>query len=387
MMECEEDKSKDTGMNNAITREDDPLNTAVNIKAMSDVSRWNIPLPDSLRIEIIKKGSNCFQNKDGPFGIVVRQGPKTKGGIRNLSKEWFYKEMPSGEKILRSWMVYSPRTNNLYCFCCRMFATSSTDAITFVSGFQKWWKLNPKVMEHEVTTEHLENLEKWKTLETRLRLHKTIDHATLQMMDAEKKKWRGLLVRLLDITLFLAKQNLAFRGHEEGDTSMNKGNFLELVQLLSKYDAVLKEHLLSLEHSPFPKVSYLSPEIQNEFISVLSNHVKCTLIEEIKSARYFGMIFDSTPDVSHTDQMSQVIRFVKIDNRKVEVKEVFLGFFPLKGKKAADLSDEILQKLESDGLDIMLCRSQGYDNAATMSGVHGGVQTIIKSKNRKAVFF
>lgn len=112
---------------------------------------------------------------------------------------------------------------------------------------------------------------------------------------------------------------------------------------------------------------------------MLSGHVKRKLVDEIKAAKYYGMMFDSTPDISHTDQMSQVIRYVKVHNRTVEVKEVFLGFFPLKGKKALDLCNEILTKLESDGLDIMMCRSQGYDNAATMSGIHGGVQAIIKA--------
>lgn len=141
-----------------------------------------------------------------------------------------------------------------------------------------------------------------------------------------------------------------------------------------------------MEQEKSPKVTYLSPEIQNEFINVLANHVKCQLVNEIKSAKYFGIMFDSTPDVSHVDQMSEVIRCVKINNRKVEVKEVFLGFFPLHGKKAADLSAEILKKPENDGLDIMMCRSQGYDNAAVMSGIHGGVQAIIKEKNNKAIF-
>ena len=84
--------------------------------------------------------------------------------------------------------------------------------------------------------------------------------------------------------------------------------------------------------------------------------------------------------------MSEVIRFVKICNGKVEVKEVFLGFFPLMGKKADDLSSDILKNLESDGLDIMMCRAQGYDNTATMSGIHGGVQGILKRKNKKAIF-
>ena len=60
--------------------------------------------------------------------------------------------------------------------------------------------------------------------------------------------------------------------------------------------------------------------------------------------------------------------------------------FPLKGKKASALTSEILKKLKSDRLDIMMCRSYGYDNAATRTGVHGGAQALIKGKNKKTVF-
>ena len=53
--------------------------------------------------------------------------------------------------------------------------------------------------------------------------------------------------RLLDVKLTLAKQNLAFRGHREkgakGSDGDNKGNFIGLVKLLSKYDPILQHHL------------------------------------------------------------------------------------------------------------------------------------------------
>lgn len=300
--------------------------------------------------------------------------------------------MPNGEKILRSWMVYSVVSEKLYCFCCPLFAVSVTSTTSkFVTGFQTWWKLSPKVHNHETSGEHLCCLEKWKTLEAGLSLHKTIDTKSTSLMEMEKKKWRDILHRLLDITLFLVKQNLAFRGHKEDETSLNKGNFLEMVEMLFKYDTVLKEHLMRLKRSTCKlkaSVSYLAPNTLNEFIGVLATHVKEKLIMDIKSAKYFGIMFDSTPDISHTDQMSEVIRYVMISDKKVEVKEAFLGFFPLKGmgKTAADLSSDILKKLESDGLDIMMCRSQGYDNSATMAGIHGGVQAILKRKNRKAIF-
>ncbi|CAN8014052.1 unnamed protein product [Ixodes persulcatus] len=92
-------------------------------------------------------------------------------------------------------------------------------------------------------------------------------------------------------------------------------------------------------------------------------HVKKQLLLEIKSAQYYGIMFDSTPDMSHCDRVAEVIRYVKLRNRKVEVKEVFWGIFPQKGKTAAaDLASAILQCLERDGLDITMCRTHGYNN-------------------------
>ncbi|KAM3962942.1 zinc finger MYM-type protein 1-like [Aphomia sociella] len=222
-----------------------------------------------------------------------------------------------------------------------------------------------------------------------LKLNETINKDNLKIINDETKKWRNILHRLLDVTLFLAQQNLAFRGHREDISSENRGNFLELVQLLAKYDPVLKEHCLKLEEAAGGSKrvpSYLSKGIQNEFIQCLGDHVRQKIIADIKKAKYYGIIFDSTPDESKIDQMSQIIRFVHIENDIVEVRESFLGFFLMSGKTAEDMSKDIQQQLEKYGLDIALCRAQGYDNAASMSGVHGGVQRKIREVNPKALF-
>ena len=44
--------------------------------------------------------------------------------------------------------------------------------------------------------------------------------------------------RLIDVTCLLAKQELQFRGHNE-----QSRNYVEFLQLLSKYDAKLATHL------------------------------------------------------------------------------------------------------------------------------------------------
>nr|CAH7750126.1 unnamed protein product [Callosobruchus chinensis] len=290
-------------------------------------------------------------------------------------------------------MAYSTKKQSLYCICCRLFASSEglPNTSTFVTGFHAWWKLNPRVRNHELSEQHDACYKKWKTLQLHLNAKKTIDQENQTVAENERRKWRDILKRLLHVTLFLAKQNLPFRGHREDVLSENRGNFVQLIELLSNYDPVLKEHLIKLELSIQSKsrkilTSYLSPRIQNEFILLLGGIVREKILTDIKKAKYFSIIFDSTPDVSDVDQMSEVIRYVQIENKKVEVKESFLGFFQLTGKKAIEITEDILKLIECDGLDMTLCRGQGYDNASTMAGVHTGVQARISELNPKALF-
>lgn len=137
---------------------------------LADISHWKYPLIDSLRVEIIKKGFDHFQNKDGPFTATVRCDENAKGEVRQLSKHWFYRSMPNGENVLRSWMPYSLFNDQLYCFCCRLFASvTAQHSFSFVTDFQQWWKLSPKIQNHENSNEHLRCLESWKTLEMGLK--------------------------------------------------------------------------------------------------------------------------------------------------------------------------------------------------------------------------
>lgn len=66
--------------------------------------------------------------------------------------------------------------------------------------------------------------------------------------------------------------------------------------------------------------------------------------------------------------------------------ESFIDFIETKGETAEEITQLILNKIESDGLDIQNCRGQSYDNAAVMAGRHTGVQARIKEMNLKAEF-
>ena len=59
----------------------------------------------------------------------------------------------------------------------------------------------------------------------------------------------------------------------------NRGHFLELVDLLAKYDPVLREHVVKIKMGNKYSIFYLSPKIQNEFIELLGGAVRKTIMD------------------------------------------------------------------------------------------------------------
>ena len=186
-----------------------------------------------------------------------------------------------------------------------------------------------------------------------------IDAENQRSLNNLASKWRNILCRILDCIYYLSIQNLAFRGHREVlSATENPGNLLELVKFLGNYDPVVREHLTRLQGEP-NTVSYLSPAIHNEFISILGQHVLENIIEEVQEAKYYSITFDSTPDLAHDDQMSQVLRYVKIFGGNVELKETFLCYIKCEKKGAEALTNLISAKLKEDNCMSRACGDKG----------------------------
>ena len=109
--------------------------------------------------------------------------------------------------------------------------------------------------------------------------------------------------------MFLSERNLAFRGSEEVLGSLHNGNFLGIFELLARRDPILKE-LQDRIKNKNTKDHYLSPTIQNELIKLLATEVEKENLQQLKLAKYFSIILDCTPDMSHHEQMSVILRYV-----------------------------------------------------------------------------
>lgn len=99
---------------------------------------------------------------------------------------------------------------------------------------------------------------------------------------------------------------------------------------------------------------------------------------EIQNAKYFTVIVDLTPDLSHVDQLTFVFRFVSAEGKVVER---FLGFEPIHSHTGISLAECVIKMVRDLGLDLSNCRGQSYDNASNMSGKYSGLQAHLKKEN------
>ncbi len=129
---------------------------------------------------------------------------------------------------------------------------------------------------------------------------------------------RKILRTILETIHYLARQGLAFRGHDETSSSDYRGNFHELIEFMSIYDDDLSNHIKN------KIANYTGVDSQNEIISFLAGYVKNKIL--LKSGEFFSLIADETMNLSKTEQVCVCLRYVQHD---LELTKDFLDFFLL----------------------------------------------------------
>jgi hypothetical protein len=109
---------------------------------------------------------------------------------------------------------------------------------------------------------------------------------------------------------------IAFRGSHEVFGSNNNGNYLGILELLARYDPFLREHITRYANKESGNAFYLSKD--NEMLHLMKKKILEIIIEQIKSAKYYSIIIDFTPDISHIDQLTVVIRYMLLNGTPVE---------------------------------------------------------------------
>ncbi len=107
------------------------------------------------------------------------------------------------------------------------------------------------------------------------------------------------------------------------------------------------------------QATYMSPPSQNEFIGMLADVAKKRIISEINQSGPLGVIADTTPDVSHCDQLTVAVRYV---SKEGEPKERLIQTRQVSDKTGAGMAKEIVDTLSESNVEIDNLRFQTYDN-------------------------
>ena len=138
-----------------------------------------------------------------------------------------------------------------------------------MDGYSNWKKATFRdsgFCRHAKSEHHVNAMLAWEEDKRR----KDNNTSMIVLMEAENRKKitdnQKYIKTLGEILCLTATQNIAQRGHRESSDSENRGNFLEILELVSKHDQSVRTRL----EDQAKNAKYTSSHIQNEMISILA---------------------------------------------------------------------------------------------------------------------
>eukprot|EP00795_Rhopilema_esculentum_P005751 gene5751-11021_t len=246
---------------------------------------------------------------------------------------------------------------------------------------------------HEKAKSHLEAYKTWKTFDVAKRVDVLLWRARRQEIDRhneEVRQNREMLKILSEATLFLGKQELSFRGHNESEGSLNKGNYLELLECLANFDSILEHRLHGRLADPKRASSGgvfkgVSSDVQNDLIECTDSVIQDQIDKEIQHCTFLSMQVDETTDVSTKEQLNIIVCL----DRKGEIVEKLLKFVNVSQDRSAPAITAIVKNILSKYGESLKEKivMQTYHGATVMSWHIGGVQTLLRQDYPFAYFF
>ncbi|XP_023210108.1 zinc finger MYM-type protein 1-like [Centruroides sculpturatus] len=219
----------------------------------------------------------------------------------------------------------------------------------------------------------------------------TVNQMQLRLLELEKKQWYDVLERIISVIKFISHQCLAFQGLSKTIYEHDNGNFLKAIKMIASFDSVMQEHthrIQFLKSDSSHMTHYLGDQIQNEIIDLLGTIIKNYILDKVRESKYFSIILDCTPDASHTEQITVVLRHVLLNNetKNVAICENFVGFCLITSSTGEGLLNFVLDLFSQLNLNIQNLHSQCYDNGSNMREKHNGLQKKILEINNRASY-
>ena len=208
-----------------------------------------------------------------------------------------------------------------------------------MNGFKTFKNVLTDSKHHENSKEHLHCYKSWKTFNQSESIDAALSKVRAEELsrhNEEVTRNRKTLKVLTNAVLYLAKQQLAFRGKDESSESKNRGNYIELLEYFAKLDSVFAQHL----HGSGQFVG-TSSDIQNDLIKAIDDVLDDVITTEVNTAPFLSIQVDEATDIATQGQLSVILRYVL----KGKIIERFLGFYNVSEDKSASAIAKIVKEI------------------------------------------
>ena len=256
--------------------------------------------------------------------------------------------------------------------------------ILITQPYHNWKDTKEDLKNHSVLEYNKDSMEKMNIFLSCFKNQTTrIAQSITQTSAAVVSRNRQYIASILHAIEYCGRQGIALRGHRDDgplfdEASSNRGNFKELIMLMSEFDKTLKYCVESCARN----ATYLSKTTQNDLLSCIKDFIQSEIVNE---GPFFGIFADKVTDVSNWEELGIIVRYL----RNCQAIEKLLEFVQCDDVKGASIAEFIINALNNAGLYPQMCRPQTYDRASNMAGKEKGAAAKFCSEtgNEKAVYF
>ena len=161
------------------------------------------------------------------------------GKPRSFSPGWYHSY---------PWLEYSVSRDACFCYPCRLFGVlsgglSRPEMAFTTSGFRDWKHASGKsgiLSCHSNCAAHKQAAVAWTQYTLNLQQGTTISERMGSAKAQQIESNRHYMKTIAEILLVCSHQEIALRGHRESQTSLNRGNFREILELVANHDPAIR---------------------------------------------------------------------------------------------------------------------------------------------------
>ena len=166
-----------------------PANTQPSISKINESQFTPIPDDPCKWPESISDAQRCDIVKRGPHQLIMNFPYNNTTPRRRFSSNHYKRVLPNGESVSRSWLVFSGESDQVFCFCCKLFGKTLSPFCSGINTWEVFWK---KLKDHENGISHQKCCSQWMLLAEGIRNSSTIDKREMNIFFNERRFWRNV---------------------------------------------------------------------------------------------------------------------------------------------------------------------------------------------------